>query len=128
MREEIKQLSSQPKIFKSTKCDLTGAALELPTIHFMSGNSYNMMALNGKMEDPKAFAEQQSVFEIMQGLEQRNSQGVHEEFFHELEMSSDGFETVANYFGKCLFKKGGSEAAGARSSPKRMASDGSGGY
>jgi len=132
MREEIKALKTKPKIFKSTKCELTGAALDLPTVHFMSGNSYNMSSLSGKLEDPKCSSDQQSVFEIMQGLEQRNIHGVHEEFFHELEYSADGFETIAEYFGKCLFKKvsGPKEEWAARSphslgAKRRLPSDGS---
>ena len=116
MREEIDQLETQPKIFTSSKCNLTGAPLELPTIHFLSGNSYNLSSLDSaqgqsqsqvgrldKIEDPKCVAEQQAVADIIDGLRNLNREGVDEEFFHQLERSADGFETISEYFGKCLF-------------------------
>ena len=85
MRKEIHDLTARPKIFKSTKCHFTGAPLELPTVHFLSGNSYNLSSLPGaglkagssgagggsggggggmgldRLEDPKCAAEQQQV-------------------------------------------------------------------
>ena len=110
MREEIKQLQTQPKIFTSSKCNLTGAPLELPTVHFLSGNSYNLSSLDtaqtgrtDKLEDPKCAGEQQAVADIIDGLRNLNREGVDEEFFHQLERSPDGFETISEYFGKCLF-------------------------
>jgi len=126
MKSEIKELRSRPKVFTSTKCNLTGGPLELPTVHFLSGNSYNLSSLPGGgaaadaaaaatantkgvaphsklLEDPKCAAEQHSVSDIMEKLEQ-NAKNVDEEFFNQLEISHDGFGTVAEYFSKCLFE------------------------
>jgi len=120
MRKEIAMLESEPKVFTSTKDGLTGASLELPTVHFLSGNSYNLSSLPGgnisqvskniqpqvgRLEDPKTTSEQQSVADILNGLHRLNVEGVDEEFFRQLEMSSDGFDTVSDYFGKCLFDR-----------------------
>jgi len=128
MKEEIHQLATKPKVFKNTKCNWTGAPLELPTVHFLSGNSYNLGSLPGggaaavdaaaaatsqsngpaphnkALEDPECIAEQLSVANIMQKLHQ-NADTVDEEFFNQLEISQDGFSTVAEYFSKCLFDK-----------------------
>jgi len=126
MKREIHELRTQAKVFTSTKCNLTGAPLELPTVHFLSGNSYNLSSLPGGgaasdsaavataktngpapstrlLEDPKCSQEQQSVADIMQKLQQ-NAKTVDEEFFNQLEISNDGFATVAEYFSKCLFE------------------------
>ena len=88
------------------KCALTGAPLEPPTVHFLSGNSYNLSSLpepeiGAELEDPKLAAEHRAIFAIRANLGSRAGQ--HEQFFSELEKSTDGFSTVANYFGKRLF-------------------------
>jgi len=127
MKQELHSLRTSPKEFTNTKCSLTGAPLELPVVHFLSGNSYNLSALQGgvsagdmaaaatsktngpaphikNLEDPKCASEQHAVSDIMTKLQQ-NAVGVDEEFFNQLEISSDGFSTVAEYFSKCLFEE-----------------------
>ena len=103
---EIDELRTKPKVFRSMKCALTGAPLEPPTVHILSGNSYNLSALpepelGQELEDPKLAAEHRAVFAIRANLGSRAGQ--HEQFFSELEKSTHGFSTVANYFGKRLF-------------------------
>ncbi len=45
MKEELAQLTSQARVFQNSKCALSGAALELPVVHFMCGHSFNLRAL-----------------------------------------------------------------------------------
>ena len=109
MRNEAHSLISEPRIFNSTNCSMTGAPLELPVIHFYSGNSYNLISLpaptsSDKFEDPKLAQDQNSILEIARGLDNRR-QNVDEEFFSDLQFytGESGFNYVADYFGKCLF-------------------------
>ncbi|GBG24437.1 Vacuolar protein sorting-associated protein 11-like [Hondaea fermentalgiana] len=126
MKREADELRSHPKVFTNSKCNWTGAPLELPTVHFLSGNSYNLSSLPGggpaadtaaaatahtqgpaphdrMLEDPECVAEQHAVADIMHKLRQ-NAEHVDEEFFNQLEIAPDGFSAVAEYFSKCLFE------------------------
>lgn len=40
MLKQIEQLQTAPKIFSNRKCTASGLDLELPSVHFMNGNSY----------------------------------------------------------------------------------------
>lgn len=126
MKQEVEQLRTQPKVFTNTKYTSNGVPLELPTVHFLSGHSYNLNDLPGgkvaadaaaaatsqfpgpaphdrMLEDPECVNEQHAVADIMFKLRQ-NAEHVDEEFFNQLEISPDGFSTVAEYFSKCLFE------------------------
>jgi len=113
MRMDAKTLATESKVFNATSCCMTGAPLELPVVHFMSGNSYNLSSLPlansaslDRLEDPKCVNDQNAVLEISRGLAKRRMD-VDEEFFSELQMSQggeSGFALVADYFGKCLFE------------------------
>ena len=88
---------------------MTGAPLELPVVHFLTMNSYNLSSLPSggsldHLEDPKCATEQRAVFDIAKGLAKRRMD-VDEEFFDEIESARGeaGFSLVADYFGKCLF-------------------------
>ena len=112
MKREASELINEPKVFNATTCCMTGAPLELPVIHFMSGNSYNLSSLpppssftGDKYEDPKCAQDQNSVVDIRRGLARRRVD-VDEEFFSELQTArggEEGFRLIAEYFGKCLF-------------------------
>lgn len=105
MREELRGIKERPIEFRATTCALTGAPLELPTVHFLSKNSYNLSSLqatSSKLEDPKCASAQRDVSEIARGLA-RNRREMDEEFFGELDLSVPGdqaFAVIAEFFGK----------------------------
>lgn len=45
MRAELEELSTTPRVFQNSKCALSGAALELPAVHFLCGHSFNLRAM-----------------------------------------------------------------------------------
>lgn len=45
MRAELEELSMTPRVFQNSKCALSGAALELPVVHFLCGHSFNLRAM-----------------------------------------------------------------------------------
>ncbi|KAH9258492.1 hypothetical protein BASA81_002994 [Batrachochytrium salamandrivorans] len=109
MHHERQVLENEPRVFNATTCSLTGAALELPVVHFLSGNTYNLASLpttsSTRLQDPKCYQDQHSVLDIAKGLARRRAD-VDEEFFSELQLvrgGEAGFSFVADYFGKCLF-------------------------
>lgn len=119
MHRERQVLENEPRVFNATTCSLTGAALELPVVHFLSGNTYNLASLptsssssssSSRLQDPKCYQDQHSVLDIAKGLARRRAD-VDEEFFSELQLvrggGEAGFSFVADYFGKCLFDEDG---------------------
>mgnify|MGYP000206044323 CR=1 FL=1 len=111
MLKQIEQLQTAPKIFSNRKCASSGFDLELPSVHFMNGNSYNMDSLGLDQMCPKLREKKEQAETILENLS--NKSGQHEKFVQELESSSDGFATVATYFGNGLFEP---RALGASSS------------
>lgn len=45
MRAELEELTTTPRVFQNSKCALSGAALELPAVHFLCGHSFNLRAM-----------------------------------------------------------------------------------
>ena len=109
IKNDNEKLSTRAKIFTNTKCHFTGHPLDLPVIHFMSGYSYNLEnvpdSADGKRECPKTAHESRRIFEMSEALNLKSTH--HESFFRELKFSTqdggDGFDKVAEYFGKNLF-------------------------
>ena len=102
MLKAIEQLQTAPKIFSNRKCASSGMDLELPSVHFMNGNSYNLDSLGLDQMCPKLREKKEQAETILQNLSKKSGQ--HEKFIQELEGSSDGFATVATYFGNGLFE------------------------
>ena len=111
LRRQARALREEPRVFSATVCAMTGAPLELPAVHFLTMNSYNLSSLPSgaleRLEDPKCAAEQRAVFDIARGLQQRRAD-VDVEFFDELDAadnSEKAFSLAADFFGKCLFSE-----------------------
>ena len=46
-RADAFRLATEPSVFQATRCAASGAPLELPTVHFLCGHSFNAKALRG---------------------------------------------------------------------------------
>ena len=100
MRAELHELRTSARVFQLSRCCRSGAPLELPTIHFLCGHSFNASALGegGAEECPLCAPEHARVLGRQRALEARAAQ--HDAFFKQLEGSADGFATVAEFFGR----------------------------
>ncbi len=103
MKTEIHELRTQAKIFQSAKCAVCTSPLDLPSIHFLCMHSYHKRCLDPENECPKCTPENEKILAINRSYEDHADQ--HEVFFKQLEAAQDGFETVAEYFGRRIFSK-----------------------
>lgn len=103
MKDEIKDLQTNARIFQMSKCTGCMLPLELPVVHFLCMHSYHYHCLPEKTRCPNCAAENRKVIEIKQNLEA--SAKDHNEFTRQLEGSTDGFSTVSDYFGRGIFSK-----------------------
>lgn len=98
---EIKRVTSEPIVFQATKDALTGAPLELPSIHFLCGHSFNVRTLGDEeSECPVCGPEHQRVKELAASYQTSAEDA--DAFFRELRSTPDGFTLIAEFFGKGL--------------------------
>ncbi|TMW62450.1 hypothetical protein Poli38472_005068 [Pythium oligandrum] len=103
MKEEITQLSSKAVVFQATKCDLCNHDLDLPAVHFMCQHSFHLNCISEtERECITCSLDHRHIMGLKTQLEQKA--GNHEQFFNQLETAADGFHTIAEYFGKGIFK------------------------
>ncbi|KAL0589512.1 hypothetical protein ABG067_002416 [Albugo candida] len=104
MKEEISQLNSKAIVFQATKCDLCNHDLDLPAVHFMCQHSFHLNCISETdRECMTCSVEHRHILGLKTQLDQKA--GNHEQFYNQLETSMDGFETIAEYFGKGIFKR-----------------------
>ncbi|MES1917040.1 MAG: hypothetical protein MHM6MM_008802, partial [Cercozoa sp. M6MM] len=103
MRKQCQQLSSGAVTFQSTKCDQCSTALELPAVHFLCMHSFHAHCLDAHAasdrECPKCAPEKNKVRNMKHNM-RHNKQSDHDLFFKQLGAAADGFEVVAEYFGR----------------------------
>lgn len=103
MKEEIGQLSGKAVVFQATKCDLCNHDLDLPAVHFMCQHSFHLNCISEtERECITCSMDHRHIMGLKTQLEQKA--GNHEQFFNQLETAADGFHTIAEYFGKGIFK------------------------
>lgn len=101
--DAVKKLTTEPVIFQSSRDSQTGAPLELPSVHFLCGHSFNLRTLGDGIEGqecPLCASEHRKVRELQQS--HRASAKDTDAFFRQLKAAPDGFGLVAEYFGKGL--------------------------
>jgi hypothetical protein len=126
MKNEINKLQTQPTTFQGIKCHACSNGLNLPAVHFLCMHSYHVRCIQesllndslgqetinnlNKSSDslsslscPRCSPEYRKVKEIKDSM--RQSSSAHDRFYKQLEDSSDGFGTVAEYFGRGIFEK-----------------------
>lgn len=98
---ETKRLTSEPIVFQATKDALTGAPLELPSIHFLCGHSFNVRTLGDEESAcPVCGPEHQRVKDLSASYQSSAEDA--DAFFRELRSTPDGFTLIAEFFGKGL--------------------------
>ncbi|CAH0489826.1 unnamed protein product [Peronospora farinosa] len=103
MKEELSQLSSRAVVFQATKCDLCNHDLDLPAVHFMCQHSFHLNCISETdRECLTCSMDHRHILGLKTQLEQKA--GNHEQFYNQLETAADGFHTIAEYFGKGIFK------------------------
>ncbi|KAJ3447573.1 vacuolar protein sorting-associated protein 11 [Anaeramoeba flamelloides] len=101
LRHELEEFRTTAKIFQLNQCSYCNRRLDLPKIHFMCGHTMHANCVSVDNECPLCIDEHNQIKERKVALEE--SAENHEEFFHQLENSEDGFGKVAEYFGRSLF-------------------------
>ncbi|RHY25934.1 hypothetical protein DYB32_008003 [Aphanomyces invadans] len=103
MRAQLTTLSSKAMVFQATKCDLCSHDLDLPVVHFMCGHSFHQNCISETDRECMTCGPEHRHFVALKtSLETKASN--HELFFNQLESATDGFNTIAEYFGKGIFK------------------------
>jgi vacuolar protein sorting-associated protein 11 len=103
MKEEIGELNSKAVVFQATKCELCNHDLDLPAVHFMCKHSFHLNCISEtERECITCSLEHRHIMGLKTQLEQKA--GNHEQFYNQLETAADGFQTIAEYFGKGIFK------------------------
>eukprot|EP00301_Raphidiophrys_heterophryoidea_P025639 c8652_g1_i2.p1 GENE.c8652_g1_i2~~c8652_g1_i2.p1 ORF type:complete len:738 (-),score=172.69 c8652_g1_i2:175-2388(-) len=101
MRDEIRELRTSAKIFQNQKCADCTNPLKLPSCHFLCGHSFHQRCLSDERECSICAAQNSNVRKVK--AEMDRSAKDHTGFLSRLEQSSDGFSTVAEYFGHGMF-------------------------
>jgi vacuolar protein sorting-associated protein 11 len=103
MRGDIETLRTKASVFQLTKCSYCGHKLELPSIHFMCMHSFHAGCIGENEQGCPTCATQNRVIMDIKQKQQENAVD-HDQFFKLLAQSTDGFSTVAMYFGRGIFR------------------------
>uniref|UniRef100_A0A8C5PSQ7 Vacuolar protein sorting-associated protein 11 homolog n=1 Tax=Leptobrachium leishanense TaxID=445787 RepID=A0A8C5PSQ7_9ANUR len=107
IRREIQELRTSPKIFQKTKCSICSSGLELPSVHFLCSHSFHQHCFDSyadtESECPTCLPENRKVLDMIRAQEEKKD--LYEHFQHRLKCSSDGFNVIADYFGRGVFNK-----------------------
>lgn len=103
-RLALERLRGEPVVFQSNRDAASGAPLELPSVHFMCGHSFNARTLgdDGGAGDapgcPLCAPEQARTAALVDS--NRAWAADKDAFFKQLRAAPDGFAVVAEYLGK----------------------------
>uniref|UniRef100_A0A061SPT2 Vacuolar protein sorting-associated protein 11 n=1 Tax=Tetraselmis sp. GSL018 TaxID=582737 RepID=A0A061SPT2_9CHLO len=101
MHSEASELRTKARVFQASKCALTGAPLELPAVHFLCGHSFSLRSLGeNDSECPLCSPHHRTVLDIRRSM--RAGAMEQDKFFTQLKNSADGFNVVAEFFGRGL--------------------------
>ncbi|KAJ5900620.1 uncharacterized protein N7473_004690 [Penicillium subrubescens] len=104
-QQELTNLSTQPVVFQSRRCQSCGGTLDLPTIHFLCRHSFHERCLNRVDEDaqcPVCAPTNATLRAIRQ--RQVESADQHDLFKAELGRSKDRFGVVSEFFGRGVMR------------------------
>ncbi|KAJ5568059.1 hypothetical protein N7450_010545, partial [Penicillium hetheringtonii] len=104
-QEELSNLTSQPVIFQSRRCQSCGGTLDLPTVHFLCRHSFHERCLNNVDDDAQCpvCGPQNSTFRAIR-KRQVDSADQHDLFKAELSRSRDRFGVVSEFFGRGVMR------------------------
>jgi vacuolar protein sorting-associated protein 11 len=112
-RAELVELNEKPQVFQATRCSACGAALDLPTVHFLCKHSFHQRCLGGANDggaeggaaECPVCAKDNATIRALRKAQEENA-GRHELFKDELERSEDRFGTIADWFGRGVMGTG----------------------
>ncbi len=104
MRAEIEHSRTRAKIFQGLKCRACPHNLTLPAVHFLCMHSYHQRCVGDDTQCPECAPEYSKVRRLKESMKES---GINADRFNkELDGSPDGFNVVAEYFGRGLFDVG----------------------
>jgi len=106
LKADYERLTSGKIIFQQSKCSQCNLPLTLPAAHYLCNHSYHSKCVaedvsGALIECPKCSAEFSKVRSIRSSMHSSAQQ--HDRFFKQIEDAQDGFQTVAEYFGRGIF-------------------------
>ena len=102
LKKDMANMTSKATVFQATKCDLCQDTLDHPSAHFLCGHSFHASCLEGESDCSTCATEHRHLLGLQASLEHKAEN--HERFYHQLETSPEGFNVVAEYFSKGIFK------------------------
>jgi hypothetical protein len=104
MRAEIAELRGGAVLFQANKCSQCSSAIELPAVHFLCKHSFHTRCVDdAENECPLCAPERHELTE--RAAAEAAAAERHEEFFGELSHAQDGFDVIAEHFGKNIFNQ-----------------------
>jgi len=102
LRNEIQELTTQPKVFQISKCSYCGLPLNPPAVHFLCMHSFHQHCLSeNDRECPICAPNNKQTLDAKRNLEEKAM--VHSQFMKQLDGAKDGFSVIAEYCGHCIF-------------------------
>jgi hypothetical protein len=140
IRSKMHTLATSAQVFQhSTDQLIPDQPLNLPVIHFMSGNSYNLENVDitdvplqdgvhnpARRVDPNMAEEHHRLMHMLTDLQQKSQK--HEDFYREMqaagrgEGSITGFDKVSEYFGLGVFDQPTNRRSSSSTTPLRGSS------
>jgi vacuolar protein sorting-associated protein 11 len=107
----VKRLTIEPVVFQASRDAQTGAPLELPSVHFLCGHSFNLRTLgdgveSGSAQCPLCAPETRRLEELQRS--HRAAAADKDSFFKQLRAAPDGFALITEYFGKGMLNNSSS--------------------
>ncbi|KAK9461542.1 uncharacterized protein V1516DRAFT_648670 [Lipomyces oligophaga] len=103
---EIRELETEAKVFQATRCASCGAALDLPTVHFMCKHSYHRRCLNEVNENtecPQCAPNNATIRAIRRAQDEMADR--HDVFKQSLDESETKFKVISEFFGKGVMEQ-----------------------
>ncbi|KAK9456148.1 hypothetical protein V1511DRAFT_496676 [Dipodascopsis uninucleata] len=105
-QDEIHELENEPRVFQATRCSSCGAALDLPTVHFMCRHSYHRRCLNEVNENsecPQCAPNNATIRAIRRAQDDMADR--HDLFKATLEEADDKFKLISDFFGRGVMEQ-----------------------
>lgn len=105
-QDEINELKNEPRVFQSTRCASCGAALDLPTVHFMCKHSYHRRCLNEVSEDtecPQCAPNNATIRAIRRAQDDLADR--HDLFKSSLDDADDTFKLISDFLGRGVMEQ-----------------------
>lgn len=104
MRAEIAELRGGAVLFQANKCSHCSSAIELPAVHFLCKHSFHTRCIDDADSECPLCAPERHELTERTAAEAAASER-HEDFFGALARADDGFDVIAEHFGKNIFNQ-----------------------